>query len=155
MLGSMAEHFFTNCLTSGEKYKVKFLFKQSRILGSSAHYNGNVFGFKALGKDLLDNLTCRRRIGTGFNNSCITCGNGISKRINRQEKRIVPRTHNKRVTVRYRLLKTMGRKLRKRCIDRLSLSETFGVSNHIRDFGQYKTAFTHKAFIMTFTEIGS
>ena len=73
----MAQHFFSNGLAAREEDKIELLVEQRRVFRAPARNNGHVFGQEAFPYNGFNNLACSRRISTWFQNSGVTCGNGI------------------------------------------------------------------------------
>ena len=120
IFGNVSHYLFSNRPASRKEYIIEFSLKKYSVFFSSSHYNRNIMRFETFLKYFAYHLTCIGRICTGFYNGCVTCRNGICQRVDRQQKRIIPRTHNQRTAKRYRLNITVRRELCDRRIHGLS-----------------------------------
>ena len=95
----MAENLFTDALTSGKKDHIEFLFEQSLIFAPSPCDSGYITRLKAFGDETGCNGAYCRRIGARFDDGGVSGGDGVSERFYREQKRIIPWTHDKDVAV--------------------------------------------------------
>ena len=153
MLCRVTKHFPAHRLAAGEEHKIKLLLQQSCVLGSASRNHRDILRCKTFRNDLFDDPAGGRRIGAGFYDGGIACSNGICKGIHCQQEGVIPGTHNQRITVRHRLLETMGRKLRQRSPYSLSFRKFPSVANHIGNFRKHQAAFAHEAFEMAFAQV--
>ena len=142
-------------LASGKKDIVKMLVQKMGIFVTTAGDNRDKFRLKTFPRQSLDERCRGRRVGTWLEDHGISGCKRVDQRFDREEKRIVPRTHNKDYPVRNRLLVTARGKLGHRSMDILFFSIFIDISDHMCQFVQDQTGFTHVTFERTFAKVFS
>ena len=150
----MAQHFLAYVLASREEDEVEFLLEQRGVFRTTARDNRHVLGREAFRDNALDNRAGRRRIGARFQNNGIACGDGVGERVDGQQERVVPRTHDERVAVGYRLREAVRGELGERRAHGFASSKLARVLDHVGNFSERQAAFAHEAFVGALAQIG-
>lgn len=82
-----------------------------------------------------------RRIGARFQNNGIACGDGVGERVDGQQERVVPRTHDERVAVGHRLREAVRGELGERRAHGCAACQFARVLNHVGNFSERQAAF--------------
>ena len=107
-------HYFpANMLASCKENIVKMFIEKSVIFRTSAVYHSHILGIKTFGDNGFNHPAGVRRVGTWFQYNCISGCNRIDQRINGEQERIIPWTHNQDHTIRRWLLIASGSELGK------------------------------------------
>ena len=102
---------------------------------------------------LLYKRACVRRVGTWLNNGCVSCGNCVNQRVNRQKEWVIPGTHDQTYAIRRRFSIAFRMKLSEWCVDAFFFCKRACVFQHVADLTQYKSGLAHVGFKGAFPKI--
>ena len=149
----MAHDLFSDCRTSSEEQIVERFLQQVLVFRPSARDDRNIVRLKALGNQRLQNRACAGRIGARFNHRSVSGGKRVNQRIEREHKRIVPRTHDQHDTVRRRLDIAARNILCKRCAHAVFSGIRAHMLEHKADFTQHNADLAHIALGSALAEV--
>ncbi|SCG89463.1 Uncharacterised protein [uncultured Clostridium sp.] len=134
MFCSLAHDLTAHSLASGKKDIVKVFSKKAGVFGPAACNDRDKFRWKAVFDQLFDDGTGIRGISTWLQNRSISGSDRIDQRLQSEQERIVPGTHDQYGAVGRWLGKASGVKLGQGGMDFLFTGEGAGMFLHIRDF---------------------
>ena len=139
---------------TGKEDLVPALIEQRLVLGTSALDNRHQTGVKRLFADLLEHRARCRSIGTRLDDHGIARGKGAGERLERQQKRVVPRCHDERDAIGHglRLAHTHGVSEVARTQARTTPSSH--MSDLMSNLGKRRTNLAHIGLVMRPPQIG-
>ena len=139
---------------AGKEDLVPALIEQRLILGAPALDNRHQARIKRFFANLLEHRTRSRRIGTRLNDHGVACGESAGKGFERQQKRVVPRSHDERDAIGHGL-----RLAHTNSIGKIAGAQARATpSSHMRDLmtnlGKRRADLAHIGFVMRLAQIG-
>ena len=103
------------------------------VLVPLSGHDGDILRVKAFAQQPGDHCARGGGIRTGLDNCGVAGGDGVSQRIEREKKRIVPRAHNEHVSVGRGLAVAFRGELRKRRVNRARAGKAARMAEHVAD----------------------
>ena len=153
MLCRLFQHRAAHGLTAGKEDLIPLFLQQRGILFPSAGDDRRIiFGQRRL-HDLRDHAAGCRRVRGRLDDYGVACCDGVHRRLQRQQQRVVPGAHDEHVAQRLRMHVALRRELRQRRV----FSRVFGQPVHVPDLPvdlrQQHAGLAHVALHLGFAQV--